>query len=225
MKNTLQTLDRGINALELISKAEHGITVAKLAEELEINRAIAYRIIATLEEHGLVVRAESGHIHLGAAALMYSHRFLPQLRSRAQPLLEVLARKAAATAFVCVAQGDKGCVIMVEESDAGILRVGYRVGSQHPLSQGAAGIAILSSREPSADEPEIVTQARKDGYSLTRGHLQAGAVGVASPVKTRNSEPLLECSIGVVAMDNLDTKNAIEAVQHTARQLAEQLGI
>ena len=225
MKNTLQTLDRGINALELISKAEHGMTVARLAEELEINRAIAYRIIATLENHGLVVRAESGLIRLGATALMYSHRFQPQLRSIAQPLLEALAHKTGATAFVCVAQGNDGYVIMVEECDTGILRVGYRVGSKHPLNKGAAGIAILSNRAPCDDEPQIVTQARKDGYCLTKGHLQTGAVGVASPIKIQNSQPVLECCIGVVAMDDLDTNVAIEAVQDTAKQLAEQLQV
>lgn len=225
MKNTLQTLDRGINALELISKAEHGMTVARIAEELDINRAIAYRIIATLENHGLVARAESGLIRLGATALMYSHRFQPQLRSVAQPLLETLAQKTGATAFVCMAQGDDGYVIMVEECNTGILRVGYRVGSRHPLNKGAAGIAILSNRIPSEDEPEIVTQARKDGYCLTKGHLQTGAMGVASPVQSQNSQPVLECSIGVVAMDDLDTKTTIEAVQDTAKQLAEQLKV
>lgn len=225
MKNTLQTLDRGLNALDLISKAEHGISVAKLAEELDINRAIAYRLVATLENHGLAVRAESGQIRLGAAALMYSHRFLPQLRSVAHPLLEKLAQTTGATAFACVAQGDECQVIMVEESDTGILRVGYRVGSKHPLNKGAAGIAILSSRAPSADEPEIVTQARKDGYSLTKGQLQAGAVGVASPVKTQDGLSVLECCIGVVAMDDLDTQIAIEAVMSTANQLAEQLSL
>ncbi len=114
---------------------------------------------------------------------------------------------------------------MVEESDTGILRVGYRVGSKHPLNKGAAGIAILSSRAPSADEPEIVTQARKDGYSFTKGQLQAGAVGVASPVKTQDGLSVLECCIGVVAMDDLNTQVAIEAVQSTANQLAEQLSL
>jgi len=47
MKNTLQTLDRGITALDLISRSDHGVTVARIAEELEINRSVAYRIITT----------------------------------------------------------------------------------------------------------------------------------------------------------------------------------
>jgi DNA-binding IclR family transcriptional regulator len=225
MKNTLQTLDRGIIALDLISRSDHGVTVAKVAEELDINRAVAYRIIATLEHHGLVVRAESGLIRLGATALMYSHRFQPQLRSVAKPLLEKLAHKAGATAFVSVAQGDECHVIMVEECTTGILRVGYRVGSKHPLNKGAAGIAILSNRPRHEDEPAAVTQARTDGYSLTKGHLQPGAIGVASPIKTLSGQAAFESCIGVVAMDDLDTQTAIEAVMDTARELAEQLGI
>jgi len=179
MKNTLQTLDRGITALDLISRSDHGVTVAKIAEELEINRSVAYRIITTLENHGLVIRTDAGLIRLGATALMYSHRFQPQLRSAARPILEKLAQKTGATAFVSVAQGNDCHVIM----------------------------------------------ARIDGYSLTRGHLQAGAVGVASPLKTLNSETALESCIGVVALDDLNPEKAIEAVKDAARQLADQLGI
>lgn len=225
MKNTLQTLDRGINTLDLISKSENGVTVAKIAEKLDIKRAIAYRLVATLENHGLVVRAESGLIRLGATAIMYSHRFQPQLRSVAKPLLEKLAQKTGATAFVSVAQGDECHVIMVEECTTGILRVGYRVGSKHPLKKGAAGIAILSNRPRHEDEPAAVTQARTDGYSLTKGHLQAGAIGVASPIKTFSGQAVFESCIGVVAMDDLDTQTAIEAVMYTATQISEQLGI
>ncbi|GAA0683418.1 helix-turn-helix domain-containing protein [Marinobacterium maritimum] len=199
--------------------------MARIAEELEINRAIAYRIVATLENHGLVVRTDSGLIRLGATALMYSHRFQPQLRSVAKPLLEALANKTGATAFVSVAQGDDCYVIMVEECNTGILRVGYRVGSRHPLNKGAAGIAILSNRPQCDDEPEIVTQAREDGYCITKGHLQPGAVGVASPIKTQNNQTALECCVGVVAMDDLDTPSAIEGVRKTAQELAEQLGV
>jgi len=225
MKNTLQTLDRGITALDLISRSDHGVTVARIAEELEINRSVAYRIITTLENHGLVIRTDSGLIRLGATALMYSHRFQPQLRSAAQPILKNLAQKTGATAFVSIAQGNDCHVIMVEECTSGVLRVGYRVGSKHPLSKGAAGIAILSSRPQYKGEPEAVTQARIDGYSLTRGHLQAGAVGVASPLKTLNSETALESCIGVVALDDLNSEEAIEAVKDAARQLADQLGV
>ena len=222
-KNTLQTLERGIAALEIISKLDDGITVAQLAEQLDINRAIAYRIVTTLENHDLVARRKNGVIRLGAGAVLLSQRFEPQLRSVAQPLIAGLAEKTGATAFVSVAQGDECIVIMVEESNKGVLRVGYRVGGRHPLDKGAAGIAILANRPPSADDSEIVRKARADGFSLTRGQIQSGAVGIASPIKSKSGEGRFESCVGVVAMDDLDTELASQAVVTCAADIARAL--
>ncbi|MBA2777934.1 IclR family transcriptional regulator [Billgrantia kenyensis] len=224
MATTLQTLDRGLRALEIIAEHTEGISVAELAEQLEVHRAIAYRIVTTLEQHALVARSAEGPLRLGAGISLLASRFEPQLRAAAQPLLQALARATRATAFVSVAQGEECVVILVAEPEEGMLRVGYRVGSRHPLTLGAAGIAILSARPARADDSEAVRQARADGYSLTRGQLQRGAVGVASPVATPQFRPGIEACVGVVAMDDLDTQRAIREVQAHARQLAELLG-
>lgn len=224
MATTLQTLDRGLRALEIVAEHAEGISVAELAERLDVHRAIAYRIVTTLEQHGLVARSAEGPLRLGAGISLLAARFEPQLRAVAQPLLQALAKATRATAFVSVAQGEECVVILVAEPDEGLLRVGYRVGSRHPLSLGAAGIAILAGRPPCSDDSEAVRQARADGYSLTRGQLQRGAVGVASPVATPQFRPGVEACVGVVAMDDLDTERAIREVKAHAHQLAELLG-
>lgn len=224
MATTLQTLDRGLHALEIVAEHAEGISVAELAERLDVHRAIAYRIVTTLEQHGLVARSAEGPLRLGAGISLLAARFEPQLRAVAQPLLQALAKATRATAFVSVAQGEECVVILVAEPDEGLLRVGYRVGSRHPLSLGAAGIAILAGRPARADDSEAVRQARADGYSLTRGQLQRGAVGVASPVATPQFRPGVEACVGMVAMDDLDTERAIREVKAHAHQLAELLG-
>lgn len=225
MKNTLQTLDRGIKALEIISNSKTGVTVAQLAEELAISRSIVYRIITTLENHGMVMRAGSGALLLGAAAVVISQRFEPQLRSIAQPILESLAQKTGVTAFISTAQGDDCYVIMVEECNSSLLRFGYRLGSQHLLTVGAAGIAILSGRAEQATDTPAVKQARKDGYSVTEGELQTGALGVASPILTYkdNNFTLRESCIGVVGSDKLDKDLAIQEVTKAVSLLARKI--
>ena len=60
--------------------------------------------------------------------------------------------------------------------DSALLSVSYRVGSRHPVTRGAAGLAIASLRPETPDDPPAVRQAREDGYSVTRGQLQPGAV-------------------------------------------------
>jgi DNA-binding IclR family transcriptional regulator len=218
----LQTLERGIHALKIIAEHADGMSIAALAERLEVHRAIAYRIVATLEAHALVSRAADGQIYLGSGILLLASRFEPQLRSVAQPLLRVLARETRATAYLSTVQGDECVALMVAEPEEGLLRVGYRVGSRHPLTRGAAGIAILAGRPERPDDPEDVRQARRDGYSVTRGQLQRGAVGVASAIRSPVDGPNagFEGSVGVVALDDLDAEAAAGAVRACADRIA-----
>ncbi|WP_068159302.1 IclR family transcriptional regulator [Rhodococcus phenolicus] len=226
--STLQTLDRGLRALDLVSQSPSGISVADLARELDVHRAICYRIVATLEEHSLVTRATDGRIRLGVAAAVLASRFEPQFAVDVQPVLHTLADTTRATAFVSVAQGQNCVVIMVAEPEGTLLRVGYRVGSSHPIDRGAAGIAILALRPESPGDSDAVRRARADGYSLTRGQLEHGAVGIASGIalpRGIGASTGLERSVGVVAIDGLDTARAADAVKRTAREVERLISI
>jgi DNA-binding IclR family transcriptional regulator len=226
--NTLQTLDRGLQALTVVSQHERGISIAELAAALEVDRAIAYRLVTTLESRGLIARADRGRVRLGAGLLVLASRFEPQLRTLATPLLRELAETTRAAAFLSVPAGDDCIPILVIEPEGTLLRVAYRVGIRHPLTRGAAGIAILAGRPPSPGEPEAVRVARRDGYSVTRGELQRGAVGIASPVHGPGREATrhashglgLEASMGVVAFDDLEIASVKDLILQGARRLA-----
>jgi hypothetical protein len=49
-----QTLDRGLTALAAIATADVAPTIDQLAGALGVHRSIAYRVVRTLEAHGLV---------------------------------------------------------------------------------------------------------------------------------------------------------------------------
>lgn len=224
--NTLQTLDRGLQALTLISQQEAGLTVADLAIRLDVHRAIAYRLVTTLVGHGLIARGADGQFHLGAGLLTLASRFEPQLRALARPVLHELAQETRAAAFLSVPQGEECVAIMVAEPQDSVLRVAYRVGSRHPLTLGAAGVAILAGRPEKTGEPEEVREARRTGFSVTRGQLQRGAIGIACPVRTAGqASPGFEASVGVVALDDLDITRTTELVTSCARRLAHEIGL
>ncbi len=210
---TLQTLDRGLQALTLIASAEAGLRIADLATRLDVDRAIAYRIVATLEARGMVARKPDGTLLLGLGVLALEERFLSHLRQRLRPHLTAMAEHAAATAFFSVAEGDQCVAVEVCEPETVLLRVGYQIGSRHPLNRGATGIAILSGRPQAQSDPDDVKEARRLGYSLTRGALTKGAMGVASPIHTAElGGRLIEACVGVVAMEDLDVPKAIDLV-------------
>lgn len=219
--STLQTLDRGLQALEIISEHPAGLSITDLATRLDVHRTIVYRLVTTLEARGLVARAADGRIHLGGGIVVLASRLEPHLQAAARPALEALAEATGATAFISVARGEEAVAILVAEPDRPLLRVGYRVGSRHPLTRGAAGIAILAGRPEAPDDAEAVRRCRRDGFSITRGELQVGAVGVASPLggAGRASGGLAAC-VGVVALDDLDTDRAARMVLRTTENLA-----
>jgi DNA-binding IclR family transcriptional regulator len=226
--NTLQTLDRGLRALHFVAESEGGVTVAAIAEHLEVHRAIAYRIVATLEDHHLVKRGPDARVRLGAGVSELAHRFAPQLLDAARPVLHDLAGSTGATAFLSVAEGDE-CVVVAVEQQRGHrygLQVSYREGTRHPLDRGAPGIAILATRPPSPDDTADVRQARELGYSVTRGQLQPGAVGVSTGFvcPPAMQQVAAEASVGVVALGDLDVETAGRASASAARALVELLG-
>ncbi|WP_417676365.1 IclR family transcriptional regulator [Roseibium sp.] len=220
----LQTLDRGLIALRAVAESRDGLKISELAKRLGVHRAIAYRIAGTLEAHQMVYRLPDGRLILGSGIFALGATADTPLRTLARPVIEKLADASGATAFLCLAQGEEGVAILVAEPRDTFLNIHYRLGTRHPLNRGAAGIAILAGRPATEDEPEAVTRARKNGYSVTRGELQAGAVGVASPLRlTGPGLPGLECSIGVVALEGLETEKTARLVREAAETLQQQL--
>ena len=51
-----QTLSRGIRILEILAEAREPLSIDDVAHRLGVHRSVAYRLVRTLEEHGLVVR-------------------------------------------------------------------------------------------------------------------------------------------------------------------------
>lgn len=196
----LQTLDRGLEAIELISRRTAGISPAELADELGVHRAGAYRILATLEHRRLATKGDDGLYRLGTGALRTSERFMNQFRAAAQPVIQDLADRTSCTAFVAIADRDEAVAIAVAEpADRATIGISYQVGARHPLDRGADGIAILAQRPALPDEPDAVHRAREEGFVVSGGEVQPGAVGLA--VGTDHSTlPHVEASIGVIRL-------------------------
>ena len=217
----LQTLDRGLTVLGLVADSADGLSVADIAARLGVARAIAYRIVATLADHAMVHRTPEGMVRLGSGPLLLAAQFEHGLRVLARPVIERLSAETSATAFLSVAHGEQCVAVATAECDARFVNVGYRTGRRHPIGLGAAGLAILAARPERADDGEAVLAARRDGYSVTRGQLQPGAIGVAAPLRlSPRLHPGLEASLGVVAMEDLDVAAAAAATLVAAETLS-----
>lgn len=201
---TLQTLDRGLAVLAALAEAPHGLKPAELAQRLDVHKAIAYRLVATLEGHGLIRRLVDGRVVLGAGLIPLAAKVETHRLAAAMPHLAVLTQTTRATSCIVLADGPNAVVAAVQEGGDGFLRVSYRLGLRHPLTRGASGLAILSGRPPAANELPAVTLARQQGYSLTRGELQQGAIGIAAPIlpPQPNAQPT-DAAVSIVSLEEL----------------------
>ncbi|GGD15930.1 IclR family transcriptional regulator [Nocardioides daphniae] len=208
---TSQTLDRGIRVLRLLAESPEGITVTDLAVRLDVNRTVAYRLVATLEQHGLVRRNDNGLLHLGMGVLTLAGAVQPLLRDRAVPILRQLAETVGCTAHLTIADGDEAVALVVVEPSWTEYHVAYRVGSRHPVAQGAAGKAICILREGDQHTP----------YAVTTGELASGAHGLAAPVRGVAG---LEASVGIVTLGGpLDESVVAPRVLRAADEVALRL--
>lgn len=208
---TSQTLDRGLRVLAVLASAPGGLTITELAERLGVNRTVVYRLVTTLEQHGLVRRDPRSRLHVGLGILHLASAVQPVLRDIAAPILRRLAEEVGCTAHLTVAEGSEALALAVVEPSWTDFHVSYRVGSRHPLGQGAAGKAILLGRDPVAQRAPFV---------VTTGELQAGARGLASPVTGVDG---LEASVGIVTLGELDADRAGPRVSEAAAELGTLL--
>lgn len=214
--SALQTLDRGLEAIEIISQRTGGISPAALADALGVHRAGAYRILSTLEQRHLVAKGGDGLYRLGSGALVVAGRFMSQYRSAAQPVVQDLADRSGFTAFVAIADRAEAVALAVAEpATRGSIGISYQVGARHPLEEGADGLAILAQRPERPTDSEAVRRARARGYALSDGEVQPGAVGLA--VGTGGAPATdVEASIGVVRLGlpgDLDVAHLLPLVQ------------
>jgi DNA-binding IclR family transcriptional regulator len=101
----IQSVDRAVELLEAIAAAPEPQTAPALADRAGLNRSTAWRILATLEHHGLVERDPAANRYgLGFALLRLAaaagHEPLVRL---AHPLIRALAHDTGETANLAAA--------------------------------------------------------------------------------------------------------------------------
>ncbi len=206
-KESSLTLERGLGLLQAVADADSDApTISDLAGAIGVSRAAVYRLLGPLQNRGLI-RREGSKVRLGLGVLWLAGRVLPQIRFASLPALRALAERVGATVHLTVADGNEAQAVAVVEPSWTSYHVSYRVGTRHPVQRGAAGRAI-----------DVPPNGPK--WVVSSGELQAGAYGVAAPVR---GVPGLRASVGVVALEPLSPDEVGPLVADTAAAVAEAL--
>jgi DNA-binding IclR family transcriptional regulator len=202
------TVARAVQLLRALAEAERDVTVAGLAERLDLPRPTVHRLLGLLREEGMV-ETRPGHSYgpgpefVRVAALVSKHYDLGRL---ARPFMQRVAQETAEACMLCVYLPAKRRMIIADDV-ASTHPLGYRLTRNEPMSVlwGASGRAILAFLpEPeiaavvASDGPSPVTGApvpdpaelqaileeiRAAGYAYTQGQKIPDSRGIAAPIR------------------------------------------
>jgi len=199
----VQSVARAAELLKALGAAGGPATVFDLADRCGLNRSTAWRILATLEDEGLVERdPETGRYGPGYAlvALGAAAGHAPFVR-RAHPAVRALTEACLETASLAVPRGLQ--LVYVDQVQAPHVMAADWLGRPTPLhatSTGKALLAWMAEDELGAALPgrlerftdtTITTRAvlrgeladiRARGFAVSRGELEPALWGVSAPV-------------------------------------------
>ncbi len=157
-----QTLSRGIRILEVLADAREPLTIDQVAERLGVHRSIAYRLLRTLEDHGLVTRDAGGRLALGARMAALAAGVAHDLQAGALPELTAAANELGMTCFLSVLDHEECVTLVSVEPRHGVASVAQRPGTRHPVGVGAPGKVILAA-QPESWWPAELDETRRAG--------------------------------------------------------------
>lgn len=191
-----QTLSRGIRMLELLASADRPPTIDELAEGLGVHRSIAYRMLRTLEDHGLVARDAAGRVMLAAGLAALAAGVARDVQQAALPELDAVANELGMTCLLVVlADADEVVTLVSAAPRRTAAVVSYRPGHRHPLTRGGPGKAIITAlpetrwpRVPPELRAELVL-SRERGYSLSHEEVLPSLRSIAVPLTLPGQPP------------------------------------
>jgi DNA-binding IclR family transcriptional regulator len=214
----VQSVDRALKLLDVVAAAApRGETVAVLAARAQINRATAWRLLGTLEAHGIVERDPATNRYtLGLALIrMSTAAGYDGLVRNTRPILERVSAETGETADLAVA-GRHGVTYVAEVAPPSVMAINW-VAREVPLHATSTGKAFLAWLPPdevmsllekplrsftdsTVTDPDALlaelARARSQGYAECAGELEPTLYGVSAPVlNPADGRPLAVFSI------------------------------
>lgn len=239
----VQSVDRALSILEILER-EGWMGVTTLARELGIHKSTAFRLLATLEQRGIVEQhVETQKYRLGFALVRLASavRAGLDLTRSARPVCEWLSEQTGETVNIAVLEG--GEVVNIDQvnlssSVVSVDWLGRRTGL-HSTATGKVFLAHLPDRlreevlagnlgpvtSRTITDPDVLrgqlTAIREQGWSATDEELEIGLSAVAAPIHGADGAVL--ATVCVSGPRFRLTPQRLPEVGHLAGEAAQQI--
>jgi DNA-binding IclR family transcriptional regulator len=171
-RRAVGSVARAVQLLEVLAASESGLGVNEVARRLGVNASTASRLLATLQEAGLVERTDAGPYRLGLKLVALSDRVLAQLdvRQLARPLLARLVAETGETATLSLPGETETITVDFVPSGSSVVsmaRVG-RPSVPHATAVGKVMLAFAGGTAPAGELTAFTERTITDRAALER---------------------------------------------------------
>ncbi|HZP91197.1 MAG TPA: IclR family transcriptional regulator [Actinomycetota bacterium] len=245
---SLQSVTRALRSLELIAEAgELGVT--ELGRRLDVHKATASRLAATLAERGFLERdpaTERYRLGFGIVCLAGAAMASLDLVRTARPVLEDLAERTRETVNLGVLSGHAVVYLDQASGARSIVSVNW-VGRRTPLHNTAAGKVLLAYMDQAERErclgealerstpdtivdPDVLREQLRTvlvrGYAQTLEELEEGLNAVAAPIRQADGAVVAAVSVSGPAfrMRSVDLPRVARLTVDAGTAVSHRLG-
>jgi DNA-binding IclR family transcriptional regulator len=243
----MSTSDKVVGILNLFSIEKSEWTVEQAARAIHQPVSTTYRHFAVLARAGLIDSFRGGHYVLGPAAIQLDGliRKTDPLLGAAQPAMKFLSGAVDRPAVVLLCRFYRDQVMCIDQAIAGnaTFASSYHRGRLMPLARGAASKIILATLSDWhkkslharngkefaaaglgtswAELRASLAQIRDTGYSITRGEIDEGMIGLSAPILGAEGTPL--GSLSYVISDGRVSQASVEQMARMLKSAAAQI--
>ena len=244
--SSIQVIDRMVQLLDAIAAVDDPVSLKVLSAETGLHPSTAFRILASLTEHGLVERSSSGHYQLGVKLLQLGSRVQGRLdlRREAKPIMDWLRNELGETVNLVVREGDE--VVYVERSATNrMMRVEQVIGGRAPLHCTAVGKLFLAEGGAEAcleyaertglpaTTPSTITEpanlwravkvSLQQGYALDNEEAEPGVGCIGVPVRDSTGHTCAGVSVSA-PVERRQIATWLPLIRQAGEMLSARLG-
>lgn len=238
-----RSVDRILQILEFLHSHGEGIRIGALAKELNAPRSSTYTLVNDLTHAGLLeVSPDDSRIFFGKRMYLYGLNYIREnsLAKRARVEVDRLAKETGETSEFCMLQNSRYTIMYMRPGNRPF-RISSAVGLQIPIPWTASGRLLLAGLSRAeiealiADEDfvlpdgrrididnfiEAIGQARREGFCLTKGLVDAVTQCLAAPIYGADGQ--VEATICLVLPVDL-SENQTDALRDRLLQSSRAL--
>jgi IclR family acetate operon transcriptional repressor len=241
----VRAAQRALDVLDALQEAPAGLSLAQLAERVDLPKSSIFRYVATLEARGYVERdGGRAHFRLGRRLLPAPSQRLERLTKAAQPHLLGLRDRFQETVNLGVFDSSRVRYVQIVESPQA-MRFAARQDDRDPIHSTALGKAIASqlSREHvlrilesegmakltarTITDPKVflreLDEVRENGFAVDNGENEEGGRCVAVPLPLEGMRAAISVSGPAFRFTLEDVEPVAAMLVRTVQSVAQRL--